>query len=203
MRGIAEFPPDCTFVDVGAYNGRALRRYIEVGGDVTVGHMVEPNEDMDPRAQMFLFLPLEVHVHRWAAWTSNCVKALYLSRDYAGEGSTLLLNKTTGRVDYSRPIPVPCRDFAAWLLALEGTGPLVVKMNIEGAEYEVLSHMAEVGALDVPRVWYISWHDAKIGRPPGETDMLRHELVTLGYDCIASAVYPATFFEAFVRRGDR
>jgi hypothetical protein len=127
---------------------------------------------------------------------------LYKSRDYQGEGSTIVKGKTTGRVDYEWPALVECRDFADWLLEHAGDN-VVVKMNVEGAEYVLLPHLAERGALTIPRYYYISWHEAKLEAPRMSTGAARALLGDAGYALCKARGQPERYFEAFrkVRHG--
>lgn len=50
---------------------------------------------------------------------------------------------------------VPCFDFSIWL---QDIGPAVVKMDIEGAEYELLQHMIVDGSDRYIDELLIEWH---------------------------------------------
>ncbi|KAF9983140.1 hypothetical protein BGZ65_002127 [Modicella reniformis] len=55
-------------------------------------------------------------------------------------------------------------NFSAWLL--RNTSPrdfVVIKMDIEGAEYEVIPHMAEMSAWTVVDHLLVEWHGARVG----------------------------------------
>lgn len=58
---------------------------------------------------------------------------------------------------WQRVQKVPCFDFAAWLTA--HPEPAVVKMNIEGAEYQLLEHVLDQQADRHVTEWVIQWHD--------------------------------------------
>lgn len=96
-----------------------------------------------------------------AAWT-------YYGTIEMGVGSGQHLCDTLVR-DYGYGGPwqrvdqVPCFNFADWLDALEE--PAVVKMNIEGGEFDLLEHVLDRDADWNVLEWLIAWHD---GRLPAE-----------------------------------
>ncbi len=51
---------------------------------------------------------------------------------------------------------VPCFDFSAWLATLPGD--VVVKMDIEGSEYELLDRMLEDGTAGKVKELLVEWH---------------------------------------------
>lgn len=53
-------------------------------------------------------------------------------------------------------LTVECFDFAVWL---EKNGPCAVKMDIEGAEYSLLAHLARTGAHKQMSYLFVEWHD--------------------------------------------
>ena len=63
------------------------------------------------------------------------------------------------QIDYSSPVPVPAVDFSAWLRRTVSPGDrVVVKMDIEGAEYPVLAKLVDEGTINLISVLYIEWH---------------------------------------------
>jgi len=77
-------------------------------------------------------------------------------------GSTLLRDKTTWKVSKT-PVKVPCINFSNWISKrFKPKDHIVLKMNIEGAEYEVLENMLHNGVLAWINVLYISFHFRKI-----------------------------------------
>ncbi|MCC7230373.1 MAG: FkbM family methyltransferase [Fimbriimonadaceae bacterium] len=54
---------------------------------------------------------------------------------------------------------------------------LVVKLDAEGAEYEIFERLIEVGKVGLPEIWHIEWH-RRNGKDP---DQIREALRTAGY----------------------
>ena len=73
------------------------------------------------------------------------------------------------QLDPQRPRLVDCVDFAAWLDRLN-RDEIVLKMDVEGAEYAILERMVETGAIDRVGLLLIEWHPSAVVLPcPVET----------------------------------
>lgn len=100
-----------------------------------------------------------------AIWTKNCEKTFYLSKDTRQVGSSLLPDKLC-RVDNKlikdfeeKPIFVNCVDFSEWLL--QNTKPfynIILKLDIEGAEYDVLWHLIRENTIKYIKKLYVEFH---------------------------------------------
>lgn len=55
---------------------------------------------------------------------------------------------------------VPCFDFSAWLARTTPDGDVVLKMDVEGAENELLPRMIRDGTNQLVSELLIEWHDA-------------------------------------------
>lgn len=64
-------------------------------------------------------------------------------------------NGTSSKIDDSG-VPVYCIDFSKWM---ESHGPAVVKMDIEGAEHQLLERMVTDGTDSLIEELVIEWHD--------------------------------------------
>lgn len=184
------------FVDLGAYDGRSVRAFERVR-NVERAYLWEPNEFMNPG-----HTSCQSHIIRAAAWVEDGKQPMYLSTPPCGkgkgQGSTLIKEKTTGYLEYGHPVMTETRDFAEWLDGFSGQD-IVVKMNVEGAEYQIIEHLAAQSVLDVPIEWYISWHDWKIGRSEEDTEDMRDILRYFGYREIGGEPFPVPEFEGWIR----
>jgi len=132
----------------------------------------------------------EVHLHNAAVWTHNGKAPLYLS-DVSGQlGSTLVQGKTTGHVNYNNPLEVPTIDFSDWIAKTVQNGDeVLVKMNIEGAEYAVLEKMIEDHTIGMIDELYIEFHGAKIkGRSQEADEAFKKKLEGYGVEVIPWAI---------------
>jgi hypothetical protein len=83
-----------------------------------------------------------IQLARAAAWLYN--------------GEVSYLDKRMGSRAGAGDGLVPCLDFAAWLYDLGE--PVVVKMDIEGGEYELLPRLVETGADYFIEELLLEWH---------------------------------------------
>ena len=129
-------------IDCGANVGNSLREFIQKYPDYEF-YGFEPNVDLHPLIQEKVAATGHEHVNisECAVWTEDGVIDLFLGHH---ESSTVLPGKRVParynqQIDYSSPRPVPSLDFSAWL-GREFTADdyIIVKMNIEGAEYPIL-----------------------------------------------------------------
>lgn len=93
-----------------------------------------------------------------------------------GDGSTIFNEK---RVDFSRRIanedcPVittPCVDLARVISELSGQyEEIVLKLDVEGAEYDILERLLETGEIDRISKLYCEFHGQKMELAPGRHD---------------------------------
>jgi len=99
-----------------------------------------------------------------AAWVCDGEMDFYISRANPGrvQGSSVYKEKRTGNLNIEKPVKVKTVDFSAWVRSQFTDSPHVsLKMNIEGAEYDVLEHMLQTGAISHIDVLFIQWHYKK------------------------------------------
>ena len=164
------------YIDLGAHTGKTVEaRLRDYNDDLVVAF--EPNPaclrharwgQLRERYGQTLVLLEE------AAWVQNTQMPLY--RDLQrlnGQSSTILRGKRNGQISYEQGIPVPAVDFSAWLQEFCGDGDhVVVKMDIEGAEYAVLGKMIADGTLVLVDELLIEFHWQKF---EGELNQKRHD----------------------------
>ena len=86
-------------------------------------------------------------------------------KNYKG-GTTTLESKSQLNDNYLEPKLAPALDFAKWLSVNIKDGTFVfVKMDIEGAEYDVIEHLLETGTIDRINVIAVEWHAHKFAEP--------------------------------------
>jgi FkbM family methyltransferase len=167
------------FIDCGAWRGSSVRDFREWRKDADKFeiHCFEP----DPR----FFLPLKelrnVHIHSNAVWVDDAELLFYPTRNLNGLGGSLLKEKKTGRLDKKHPIKVPGIDFCAWLeRMMPWVEYVVLKMNIEGAEYIVLERMIATGTIKYINELYGEFHWDKVGVEKSRHDFLVKKLASNG-----------------------
>jgi FkbM family methyltransferase len=125
-------PGNTWFVDGGAHRGESIMLARKLYGDV-IAIAIEPTSACwaDLAAQGAIVVPA-------ALWTSFGYVTLYQGEYEVS--STLLAKKKTGGISADRSERVPAVTLGSLLSALPG-GRIVLKLDIEGAEYEVLEHI--------------------------------------------------------------
>lgn len=136
------------FLDVGAHTGESLEFFRNNWPDHAEYeiHCFEPNPE-----HHHLFDNEDVTLHKEAVWTEDGFRDFYIGKFPGGmaEGSTLMQKKISGKVDYNNPINVPVIDFARWMHAtFSKEDYIVLKVDIEGAEYAVLHHLMDTGIIE-------------------------------------------------------
>lgn len=136
-------------VDIGAFRGHVAQEFVDLYGCRV--HAFEPNPSFfDDLAQRFADVPA-VDTHPYGLGDRDAT----LVMQELGLGSTVY-----GDDDGSAPtVEVQIRDVATALdeLGLERID--YVKINIEGAEYDLLQRMLETGWVDRSRYLLIQFHE--------------------------------------------
>jgi FkbM family methyltransferase len=146
------------FLDVGASDGSSVKFF----------------RQHHPKAHLFdiySFEPLpsnieelrkisEIVIVPKAAWSSDGVARLYIGKYKAG---TMFSDKKTGLVDPGMFLEVETIDFAKFVMQhFEKTDELWLKLNVEGAEYEIVRHLHKHNLLSWFDRIYVCWHAYKI-----------------------------------------
>jgi FkbM family methyltransferase len=99
-----------------------------------------------------------------AVWTDDGVIDFYLATrwgpNYRG-GSTVVAGHTKNEssIDYGKPVQVEAFDFSGWLRAnFDSEDYVIVKMDIEGAEYDVLEKVVRDGNLPLIDELIVEFH---------------------------------------------
>lgn len=145
------------WIDCGAHKGVITRHFMQ-RHDGYEGYAFEPNPNT------ITIVPSNVTLFKVAVWIENCALPFYLfEKDATSEGCTLLKEKINRELDKKNPITVECVDFGAWLREICCTDDkVIVKMDIEGAEYVVLKKMIGDGTISLISKLYIEFHWKKL-----------------------------------------
>lgn len=153
------------FIDCGANTCNVLRRNMERFPDFEF-YAFEPQPELTAGCIEIIkqYPKSKVTFFNKAVWVANERMPLYLARrwgpNYKG-ASTLLSGhkKTFANIDYSHPVYVDAIDFSEWLGAnFCPDDYVVVKMDIEGAEYEVLEKIIRDGNHRIVKKAIVEFH---------------------------------------------
>lgn len=165
------------FIDLGSHFGAIISKFI-ASKSYTKGceiHAFEPNPVITENH--FMRYPAGVIIHRKAAWIKDGSLDFYINHDPRVQGSSVCRDKITGDLDKKNPVKIECIDFGAWLLrSFKAFDEIILKMNIEGAEYELLPKMINDGSIGMIKKLYLRHHWQKIGFPKSIDDKLMERL---------------------------
>ncbi|GAI40028.1 unnamed protein product [marine sediment metagenome] len=171
------------FIDCGAHCGCSMKQFQKTigssaGKDYEI-HSFECNPEFAPLWVNASEANSNVHFHNAAVWTNNGTMDFFLCTVSTHDGSSLLKEKKTGEINKTAPVTVETVDLNAWLRenALE-TDEIILKLDIEGAEYAVLEHLFNEGSLQWVNRLLIEWHWHKVGISKQEHD----RVVSLVYE---------------------
>ncbi|MGW8324094.1 MAG: FkbM family methyltransferase [Desulfobacterales bacterium] len=154
------------FVDCGACRGIISRHWLE--------HNEEYHADLfEPRTDIVIPRMKNITVIRKAVWIEEREMKLYFDRNNRIDCSSLYKDKRGISEIY---VIVKTIDFAKHIIEQSKKyEKIVVKMDIEGAEYEVVEHLIETGAIDHIDTMYVEWHwyNTKMGMKK-DARKLRH-----------------------------
>lgn len=147
------------FVDCGGHNGSSVRKFRQTRDPLCEVVTFEPNP-----LYAECYRGLERHrLIAAAVWTEDGAGSFYLD-PIDGDGSSLFRDKRTGSIDRDRPIQIATVDLSAWILRTIPEGDsIILKLDVEGAEYDVLDKMLSDGTDRYVRELLIEWHWAKVG----------------------------------------
>lgn len=155
------------FLDCGGNNGSSVRKF-------------RREFDSSLRFDIYTFEPNRAYESDYASFDRHTLiqsavsdadgtAEFYLDRE-DGDGSTLFRDKLTkdtggyGTLDIAHPELVTTVDLSRWIGdELRPSDYIVLKLDVEGAEYAVLEKMASDGTLDRIRHLFVEWHWRKIG----------------------------------------
>lgn len=163
------------FIDLGAYKGDTIEQFFNWGhllGDPKEFeiHAFEPNPGCHKRLKTIAKQKGNVIVHPEAAWIKNGEVDLMVE----GIGSTIMRSKK-GWNDH-KVIKVPSVQFSYWLWAeyADTWDFTVLKMDIEGAEFEVLEEMLKTNTINAIDHLWVEFHQNKV---TDYTTQYKNELV--------------------------
>jgi len=142
------------FIDCGFYHGRGMRLFKSKG-------------EYEPNFELFAFEPMVdvedaekrypgVKFFNKAVWIEDGIINFHTSNRRGGQANGVFSNP---RARDEKVVPVESVDFGSWIKKnFDKTDYIVVKMDIEGAEQDVLEKMVEDGSIDFVNILYVEFH---------------------------------------------
>jgi FkbM family methyltransferase len=152
------------YIDGGGNTGQLLATHMRWRPGL-VYHIFEPNPALHDaiRARMAEHARCEAYLHAAALWNQDTELDLVLGDTPQAEGSTVLAGKQTGGVGAGGSVRVRAVDTARWIREHASVGgEVVLKLNVEGAEYAILERLLETGVMGLVRELWFAPHVDKI-----------------------------------------
>lgn len=149
------------FIDCGANIGQSIDNFIKHWPDWQEYTILsfEANPNLAPEFKRFESIE-NIRFESSAVWTYDGTLDFYLSlRDNVG--SSIIKNKVTGRLD-SKPKQVPCVDLDRIIRQFKPEDYIILKIDIEGAEYELLEYLLSKDTFELVDKLYIEFHTRKV-----------------------------------------
>lgn len=91
-----------------------------------------------------------------AVWIKDGEQDFYLGRP---ESATLRLDKKPTKVNYDIPVKVETFDLSTWIKSnFSKSDYVVLKMDIEGSEFDVIPHLIDTNAFEYVDEFYCEFH---------------------------------------------
>jgi FkbM family methyltransferase len=88
-------------------------------------------------------------------------------------GGSVCSTKISAGISPDVYIEAPCIDFAQWMRNnLLADDYIIIKSNIEGAEYKLIERLNDQGLIRWVDKWFMCWHWDKIGMDKSEHDRI-------------------------------
>lgn len=153
------------FVDCGANTCQLLRHFIrELPGYEFYAFEPQPELGAEGARVAAEHPDVPIHFFNYAVWTRNEDIDLYLAANWDDafrDGSTVVAGHVdnAAEVDYTSPVRVQAIDFSAWIAeTVAEQDYVIVKMDIEGAEYDVLEKLIRDGNADLIDEMIVEFH---------------------------------------------
>lgn len=127
-----------------------------------------------------------------AIWTEDAKSNFFISKD-ENQVASSLLEKKLCKVDGSLvsnywfdPIQVECVNFSKWIFENfnKEKDDITLKLDIEGAEYHVLPHMIETGAINFLNKLFVEFHFDTLPEKKGMELKIIEEIKKMGIEVL-------------------
>jgi FkbM family methyltransferase len=168
------------FIDGGAWNGTSIDMFRKQWKD----HKEYEIYSFECNPQFWWEIKKrDVNFIENAVWIENTELDFYIGRQYGGMGSSVIKEKQTGELDKEHPIKVKAIDFSQWIIDnFSKDDYIVLKLDIEGAEYKVLDKMIDDKSIEYINRLFGEWHQNKIGMLKEDHNKLIDRLNKFGFD---------------------
>ena len=159
------------FIDGGANAGQSAEAFLKHWPDSEQYEifMFEPdNTSCESIRRSKLFHSRKVSLIQKAIWIKDG-KIPFFSAHPGSEGNTVIKEKVLTAQSY-KEYPVDCVQFSNWIKKnVNKSDYLIVKLDIEGAEYDVVKDLKEKKVMPLIDMLFLEIHGLKAGKKLKET----------------------------------
>ena len=155
------------FVDIGAHLGESVRRFyreMDDAGEYEI-YCFEPDMETFKHLDKMVGHIKNVTLINACASSGDGMMSFFQGQANQNEGGTAVKGKLTGGVQYDKPVKVDSVDFVRWFESVKG-GYNIVKVNIEGGEYDLMEHMLANGMTGDINKLFVQLHAHKFEHGP-------------------------------------
>jgi len=150
------------YIDCGAHKGNTIKKFVlskYYSSDFEI-FAFEPN----PHSKVHKRYGKNETVYQKAVWIRNGEIPFYITKEKRGsQAGTLIKEKSSGRLDKKHPTMVSSIDFGGWIKeTFSPNDYIIVKMDIEGAEYWVIDSMIKDGSIVYVNLLWLETHEDRI-----------------------------------------
>lgn len=171
------------FIDCGANQGQSIENFKKYWMDWNEYeiHSFEANPDLSKYFEKYNDVK-NIHFHPYAVWVENGTVNFYIGKH---DGSSIKKNKRTGNLS-KVPINVKSIDLSDWIKTnFSKNDYIILKMDIEGSEYDVIPHLLENEVFEYINKFYIEFHNNKVNIPYDVDQSLKEKINKYNTEIIA------------------
>ena len=151
------------FIDGGARIGESLDLYVRhqpklLGCEI---HLFECNPSHQHTLHNLTnqYPNYNIFIHEMALWNMTGEQNFYFSIDQWGDLGCTLDKTKRERLDLNSPLVVKTTQLSEFLKNFDKTDYIIIKLDIEGAEWEVVSDLINSEQILMVDELYVEWHD--------------------------------------------
>jgi len=168
------------FIDGGANRGQSIKAFLKEwpNADQYEIFSFEASSGGDIRNDLNILEEenKNVKIFYKALWVENGSMIFY---DDEKTSSSLIKEKP---VNYKSKNEVETIDLSSWIKeTFIYEDEIILKLDVEGAEYEILEHMVEEGTIHMVNTLFAEIHGSKCGKSYFETKKLIDKIKSVGY----------------------
>lgn len=163
------------FIDCGANLGQSIDNFIKHWPDWQDYTILSFEANPNLASEFDRFKTIEnIKFENSAVWIYDGVLDFYLASN-GNAGSSIIKNKITGCLDTS-PTQVKCVDLDRIIRQFSINDYIILKIDVEGAEYELLDYLLHKNTFEFINQLFIEFHTKKVHKTIQDNEMLLSRL---------------------------